>query len=272
MKSGGRSPRLIWCNSIACSRTRPAISEGTGIDAKKKKCNCFSLRRFGGGGKQMSTRLGLDIGTNSIGWCLYDGDSIRDIGVRIFSDGREPPKAGTEGRPLAEKRRLARSMRRRRDRYLGRRSALVELLVNRGLLPADNRQAKELHSDDPYGLRNRALSEKLAPHQIGRALFHLNQRRGFKSNRKADRVARENEDGKIASGTKALDQAMAEAGARTLGQFLNMRNPDQGETRRVQIRPDTDSYDFYPDRRHYEDEFDQDLGRAGGASSRHPDR
>src|SRR3546814_3693545 len=42
------------------------------------------------GESYMTTHLGLDIGTNSIGWCLYDSDSIRDIGVRIFSDGRDP--------------------------------------------------------------------------------------------------------------------------------------------------------------------------------------
>jgi len=39
-------------------------------------------------------RLGLDIGTNSIGWWLYaiHNDkitSVLDGGVRIFSDGRE---------------------------------------------------------------------------------------------------------------------------------------------------------------------------------------
>ena len=39
-------------------------------------------------------RLGLDIGTNSIGWCLIEDDGeghsrIVDIGVRIFSDGRD---------------------------------------------------------------------------------------------------------------------------------------------------------------------------------------
>lgn len=199
----------------------------------------------------MTTKLGLDIGTNSIGWCLYDGDTIRDIGVRIFSDGREAPKAGAQGKPLAEKRRLARSMRRRRDRYLGRRSALVDVLVARALLPQDKRTAKVLHVDDPYHLRARALDEALTPHQIGRALFHLNQRRGFKSNRKADRVSKDNEDGKIASGTKALDLAMADADARTLGEFLHRR-----EVKRIRMRPDADGYDFYPDRKHYEEEFE----------------
>lgn len=43
-------------------------------------------------------RLGLDIGTNSIGWWLYETDgveanarilSVLDGGVRIFSDGRD---------------------------------------------------------------------------------------------------------------------------------------------------------------------------------------
>ena len=115
----------------------------------------------------MATRLGLDIGTNSIGWCLYDGDTIRDIGVRIFSDGRDPKS----GASLAVDRRDARAMRRRRDRYLGRRSALVDVLIKHGLLPAEKRAGNALHSEDPYALRVGALDEKLAPHQIGRALF-----------------------------------------------------------------------------------------------------
>lgn len=196
----------------------------------------------------MATRLGLDIGTNSIGWCLYDGDTIRDIGVRIFSDGRDPKS----GASLAVDRRDARAMRRRRDRYLGRRSALVDVLIKHGLLPAEKRAGNALHSEDPYALRVGALDEKLAPHQIGRALFHLNQRRGFKSNRKADRVLKDNEDGKIASGTKALDQTIAESGARSLGEYLHRQ-----DVKRVRMRPEADGYYFYPDRRHYEYEFEQ---------------
>lgn len=191
----------------------------------------------------MVTRLGLDIGTNSIGWCLYDGDSIRDIGVRIFSDGRDPKS----GASLAVDRRAARTMRRRRDRYIGRRSALFGVLVKHGLMPDDDAAAKALEREDPYDLRARALDEQLTPHQLGRALFHLNQRRGFKSNRKADRKADDKEGGKIAGGTKALDEALA---GRTLGQYLNER-----DRKRVRMRPDDAEYDFYPDRKHYEDEF-----------------
>ena len=77
-------------------------------------------------------RLGLDVGTNSIGWCLVEfdeehpiGSRIVDIGVRIFSDGRDPKT----GASLAVDRRTARGMRRRRDRYLGRRSAFLDNLI-----------------------------------------------------------------------------------------------------------------------------------------------
>src|SRR3546814_508278 len=132
------------------------------------------------GESYMTTHLGLDIGTNSIGWCLYDSDSIRDIGVRIFSDGRDPKS----GASLAVDRRNARAMHRRRDRYLRRRSALLQALVETGLMPVDAKDARALAGCDPYDLRKRGLDERLEPHEIGRALFHLNQRRGFKSKRK----------------------------------------------------------------------------------------
>ncbi|MFD1611985.1 type II CRISPR RNA-guided endonuclease Cas9 [Sphingomonas tabacisoli] len=193
-------------------------------------------------------RLGLDIGTNSIGWCLTEDDArIVDIGVRIFSDGRDPKS----GASLAVDRRAARAMRRRRDRYLGRRSAFLKALKRYGLMPADASEAKLLAERDPYELRARALDERLEPYEIGRALFHLNQRRGFKSNRKAERKSKDAEDGKIASGAKALDQAMAESGAETLGEFLHGR-----EIKRVRMGSDAQGYDFYPQRRHVEYEFD----------------
>jgi CRISPR-associated endonuclease Csn1 len=192
-------------------------------------------------------RLGLDVGTNSIGWCLTEDDGrIVDLGVRIFADGRDPKS----GASLAVDRRAARAMRRRRDRYLGRRSAFLEALVEHGLMPADADEAKLLADRDPYELRARALDERLEPFEIGRALFHLNQRRGFKSNRKAERKQKDGEDGKIASGARALDQAMAEEGADTLGQFLARR-----ETKRVRMGGENQGYDFYPQRRHVAWEF-----------------
>jgi CRISPR-associated endonuclease Csn1 len=192
-------------------------------------------------------RLGLDIGTNSIGWCLIEDDAqIVAIGSRIFSDGRDP-QSGTS---LAVDRRLARSARRRRDRYIGRRSAFLEALVAHGLMSSDADEAKLIAARDPYEFRARSLSEPLRPYEIGRALFHLNQRRGFKSNRKAERKGKDQEDGKIAAAAQDLDRAMADAGADTLGQFLHGL-----DTKRVRMNSESQAYDFYPQRRHYEHEF-----------------
>lgn len=200
----------------------------------------------------MAKRLGLDIGTNSIGWCLVEysedhpiGERIVDIGSRIFSDGR----VAKTGESLAVGRRIARGMRRRRDRYIGRRSAFLKALVEHGLMPDDSEEAKLIAERDPYDLRARALDEKLTHHEIGRALFHLNQRRGFKSNRKAER--KEGEDGKIYSGAKKLDAAMQQAGSRTLGEFLKARS-----TKRVRMGGENQDYDFYPQRYHIEQEFE----------------
>ncbi len=170
----------------------------------------------------MHTRLGLDIGTNSIGWWLYETDGDRiigllDGGVRIFSDGRDP-KSGTS---LAVDRRAARSMRRRRDRYLRRRAALMRKLAEAELMPDEPSQAKALEALDPHALRAAGLDQPLPLRHLGRALFHLNQRRGFKSNRKTDRG--DNESGKIKDATARLDQAMMAKGARTYGEFLHMR-------------------------------------------------
>ena len=206
-------------------------------------------------------RLGLDIGTNSIGWCLTEDDArIIDIGVRIFSDGRDPKS----GASLAIDRRAARAMRRRRDRYLGRRNAFLIALKRHGLMPADADAAKLLADRDPYELRARALKETLEPFEIGRALFHLNQRRGFKSNRKAERRTKDAEDGKIASASFALDREMAEGGFDTLGQFLHDRL-QRGEHARVRMNSASQSYDFYPDRRH----IDWEFGRIWEEQAKH---
>lgn len=241
-------------------------------------------------------RLGLDIGTNSIGWWLYDTDGNRiteviDGGVRIFSDGRDPKS----GASLAVDRRAARSMRRRRDRYLRRRAALRRKLSEAGLMPADPEAARSLELLDPYELRARGLDKALPLTHLGRALFHLNQRRGFKSNRKTDRG--DNESGKIRDATARLDQAMMIKGARTYGEFLHMRRSHKPEKPGNQQKTNKDGtrsddrriksvrtrlsvaqrggaekeetgYDFYPDRRHLEEEFKK-LWRAQVAY--HPD-
>ena len=218
------------------------------------------------------TSFAFDIGTNSIGWCVFALDRMNDpvgilaSGVRIFSDGREP-KSGTS---LAEGRRLARGMARRRDRYKRRRKAVIRTLIEYGLMPGDPAARRALVAEtndrragqiavDVYALRARALDEKLPLHHIGRALFHLNQRRGFKSNRKTDR--RDNDQGKIAEGISRLRNEIANTGARTFGEYLHRRRL---EGKWVRVRPSRvpgkddkpeEGYGFYPERSLLRDEF-----------------
>ncbi|WP_372839742.1 type II CRISPR RNA-guided endonuclease Cas9 [Phaeovulum sp.] len=215
----------------------------------------------------MLTRLALDIGTTSIGWILYElvndqPAAILDGGTRIFGDGR----MAKTGQSLAVGRRTARGMRRRRDRYLRRRAALMKRLAAIGLMPASPEAAAQLAALDPYELRSRGLDHPLPPVLLGRALFHLNQRRGFKSNRRTDKG--NNEGGLIAEASARLDQAMMAAGVRTYGEFLHKRRAAATDPRatlavRTRINPhftgadgkEQPGYDFYPDRHHLENEF-----------------
>ncbi|MEM6312144.1 MAG: type II CRISPR RNA-guided endonuclease Cas9, partial [Pseudomonadota bacterium] len=218
-------------------------------------------------------RLGLDIGTKSIGWWLYDTDGgkitgVVDGGVRIFSDGRDPKSKAS----LAVDRRGARAQRRRRDRYLRRKAALMKRMAQVGLMPADPAEAKALEVLNPYELRASGLEGPLPLTHFGRVLFHLNQRRGFKSNRKTDRG--DNESGKIKDATKRLDEEMAIAipdeSMRTYGHFLHLRRSAAPSPRRVpsvrtrltvarrdNAEKEEAGYDFYPDRKHLSEEFDK---------------
>jgi CRISPR-associated endonuclease Csn1 len=149
------------------------------------------------------------------------------MGVRVFPDGRGPKTSAS----LAADRRLTRAMRRRRDRYLQRRTALLNVVTRHGLMPANEAERKSVAARDPYALRAAALHRRLEPYGLGRAIFHLNQRRGFLSNRKTDRG---NEDaGKIASGSDRLKTGITRSGLHTLGAWLADRH---GRRKRNGIR------------------------------------
>ena len=219
----------------------------------------------------MTWRLGADLGSNSLGWCAVELDEaggpfrVVALGSRIFSDGRDPKSKQS----LAVDRREARGMRRGRDRFKQRQAALLKQLVATGLFPPETEAEARaaLENLDPFELRARALHAPLAPHEIGRSLFHLNQRRGFKSNRKTDRKA-DDESGKIRLGVKRLQDAMTEEGAATFGEFLHNRraaatDPNHVPSVRTRLRPEAgegakgDGYDFYPDRQIIEEEFER---------------
>ena len=169
--------------------------------------------------------LGLDLGTNSIGWAVVDCEiektedhqgiyagykpvSLRALNSRIFEDMLEKKN----GVPKNQKRRAMRGARNRRAYYKQRRQGLVEILLENNLLPEEYSQAPEKTFNEidrryaegklgkswskkwkaaeksycsPYAMRNFALEEKLEPYEFGRLLLHLQRRRGYFSNRGA---------------------------------------------------------------------------------------
>lgn len=207
---------------------------------------------------KMRYRLGLDIGSTSIGWCMIrlnqadEPVAIIRMGVRIFSDGRNPK----DGSSLAVTRRQARQMRRRRDRLLKRKARLLSALIRLGFFPEDPTYRKELTKLDPYILRKKGLYQALTGPEFARALFHINQRRGFLSNRKTDR--KDNDSGALKKAIKDLRDKLQQENCQTLGEWLANRH-EQGQSVRARLRGNTQkdkAYDFYADRAMIEHEFD----------------
>ncbi len=207
---------------------------------------------------KMRYRLALDLGATSIGWALIRlnakelPSAIIKMGVRIFPDGRNPK----DGTSLAVTRRNARQMRRRRDRLLKRKQRMLDALVQLGFFPADPAARKALVNTDPYVLRAKGLRESLSGPEFARALFHINQRRGFLSNRKTDK--KDTESGALKKAIGELRRKLEDEQCRTLGEWLAKRHATR-QSVRARLRGKTQkdkAYDFYADRAMIKDEFD----------------
>ncbi len=223
--------------------------------------------------KPLAYRLALDLGSTSLGWAALrlsapgEPSAIIKAGVRIFSDGRNPK----DGSSLAVTRRAARAMRRRRDRLLKRKARMLAALERHGFFPQDEAARKALEKLNPYELRARGLESALKPEEFGRALFHLNQRRGFQSNRKTDR--KDSDSGALKQAIGTLRAQMHESGSRTVGEWFwkarMEQKPEgvkgQGVRARYRETPFTTDegkkridkrYDLYVDRAMVAQEFD----------------
>jgi len=216
--------------------------------------------------RKMRYRLALDLGSTSLGWAMVRLDSANDpcavvkAGVRIFSDGRNPK----DGSSLAVSRRAARAMRRRRDRLLKRKARMIKTLVAHGFFPQDEAARRDLVQLEPLTLRAKGLDQALKPSEFARALFHINQRRGFKSNRKTDK--KQNDGSALKQAIGQLREAMQATGCRTVGEWLYARHqnglPIRARYRENRITRDggktkvEKSYDLYIDRAMIEAEFD----------------
>ena len=238
----------------------------------------------------MALVFGFDIGTTSIGFAVIDHDpeqgngKIHRLGVRIFPEARDP-KALV---PLNQDRRAARMRRRQLRRRRQRRQELGELLHQHGFLPKRNSPRwSEVMEADPYQLRKWAFNlqqaesdgshhqvfaamnaeraglpewvfegDRLSPYAVGRAIYHLAQRRHFKG-RDIDEIAggdgtetgsrdadQEEADKQAMSAREDTLQALEQEG-KTLGAWLAEREPNERKRGR------------HATRKVVEDEFDQ---------------
>ncbi|EEX71853.1 CRISPR-associated protein, Csn1 family [Alloprevotella tannerae ATCC 51259] len=244
----------------------------------------------------MKTRiLGLDTGTNSLGWAVVDRDENNQYtpicrGDLIFTEGVKQEK-GIEF-SLAAERTSYRASRRHYFRRRLRKVEVLKVLVKHKLCPplsdeALNRwhtkkeypldedfilwqRTNEADNKNPYHDRHICLHRKLNlkdsqtdRYTLGRALYHLTQRRGFLSNR-LDQNEEAEETGKVKSAISELSKEMKEAGCEFLGDYFYLLYRTEGNRVRIRSR--------YTDReKHYLQEFkeicrvqelDEDLAKA----------
>ncbi len=188
--------------------------------------------------------LGLDIGSNSIGWALLDTENQQmvDAGVRVFQEGVDRDTKGSEV-SKNETRRTARGARRSRQRRNYRKDKLLRMLIRHGLLPEDTDSLQKVFDADPYLLRAKGLNAQLTPYEFGRVLYHLNQRRGFLSNRKTGDMK---ETSVVKKDAATIQKNMEQADCQTLGEYLSLINPHEQRIR-----------GHYTFRAMYKDEFEQ---------------
>jgi len=161
----------------------------------------------------MTKTIGFDLGTNSIGWAVIDNskeyeNQILNSGVRIFSEG-----VNIDESSKASERTKYRSGRRLKFRRKLRKYNTLKVLLQNNMCPltieqlnawryekeypqtpeflawlrtevAESREERKLRNKNPYAYRTKAVNEVIDDKfMLGRAFYHLAQRRGFKSNR-----------------------------------------------------------------------------------------
>jgi CRISPR-associated endonuclease Csn1 len=144
----------------------------------------------------MKKILGLDLGTNSIGWALVneaeaenEKSSIIKLGVRVNPLTVDEQQNFEKGKSITTNadRTLKRSMRRNLQRYKLRRENLIEILKEKGFVSNETILSENGNRTtfETYRLRAKAATEEITLGQFARVLLMINKKRGYKSSRKA---------------------------------------------------------------------------------------
>jgi CRISPR-associated endonuclease Csn1 len=218
----------------------------------------------------MAKILGLDLGTNSIGWALIDDklNKILGIGSRIFPMGVENLGDGDNEMSKNASRTGARGVRRQFFRRRLRKKILLQKLSENKMCPMEAKDFEDWKKTklfptnklaiwfalNPYELRQKAINEKLSLEEIGRIFYHLIQRRGFLSNSRKGG----SDDGAIFKGNAkegkiGIDDTLESIEGKTLGSYLyeiypKENQPFQDGLERIRNR--------YTTRKMYVDEFE----------------
>lgn len=155
----------------------------------------------------MKKILGLDLGTNSIGWAVVneaesnnEKSSIVKLGVRVNPLTVDEMINFEKGKSITTNadRTLKRSARRNLQRYKLRREKLIEILkensfINDNTILSENGNRTTFET---YGLRAKAATEEISLEEFARVLLMINKKRGYKSSRKA----KSTEEGQLIDG------------------------------------------------------------------------
>ncbi len=155
----------------------------------------------------MKRILGLDLGTSSIGWAVVDQaeksgekSQIIKLGVRIVPIDSQEKNDFEKGKSVTTTavRNLKHGMRINLQRYKLRRNHLISLLKKEGFITDDTLLFEDGNRStfETYRLRAKAVTEEITLEQLARVLLMINKKRGYKSNRKADKQ----EDGQLIDG------------------------------------------------------------------------
>lgn len=155
----------------------------------------------------MKRILGLDLGTSSIGWAVVDQAEREDeksqiikMGVRIVPLDSQEKDDFEKGKSITTTavRNQQHGMRINLQRYKQRRKHLVALLKREGFITDDTQLYENGNNStfETYRLRAKAATEEITLAQMARVLLMINKKRGYKSNRKADKQ----EDGQLIDG------------------------------------------------------------------------
>ena len=154
--------------------------------------------------------LGLDGGMASIGWAIIDLDpdhrngTVDACGTRMLNSPEGQSKSG----PFLKNadRRTHRGQRKVIRRRRQRMAEIRSLFKNSGLLKNDHRDALAGHGTDPWELRAQALDRTLESRELALALGHIAKHRGFKSNRKGEKIPNAPPESKKGGGKSKEDK------------------------------------------------------------------